>query len=145
MSCSQGSSDLPSMRAASPATVGRIEALDEAMQAFPRLPLDTAHLFHAGCYCRTLAMPAETLMTNVMIVIPTVLVISGHVLVYGEGGAVEYEGFHVLPCPAGRKNAFYSLKETMLTMIFATDKTAVEDAENEFTSEPERLGSRRDA
>ena len=144
MLSTRGSFSLPAMQASSPATVAKVESLDMAMQELPRLPLRTEHLFHAGCYCRKLTMPAETLMTNVMIVIPTVLVVSGHVLVYGEGGAVEYEGCHVLPCPAGRKNAFYSLKETVLTMIFATDKTTVEDAESEFTNEPERLGSRRD-
>ena len=89
-------------------------------------------------------MPPETLMTNVLIVIPTVLIVSGHVLINGEDGTAEYDGYHVIPCPAGRKNAFYSLAETTLTMVFATDKQTVEEAENEFTNEPDRLGSRRD-
>ena len=89
-------------------------------------------------------IPAGVALTGAQIKIPTVLIISGDTLVYGENGATRYTGYHVALGQAGRKQAFYALQDTYLTMLFPTDATDVDAAEREFTDEYELLFSRKE-
>ncbi len=73
------------------------------------------------------------------------MIISGDVLAYTAEGAQRISGYHVLRGEAGRKQAFLAVEDTHMTMIFPTTATCVEQAEDEFTDEAERLFSRRDA
>jgi len=70
------------------------------------------------------------------------------VLVYGtsggEGGTVRYAGYHVCLGQSGRKQAFYALKDTYMTMLFPTGAATVDAAERQFTDECEKLLSRRE-
>lgn len=88
-------------------------------------------------------IPAGVALTGAQIKIPTILIISGDTLIYGENGATRYTGYHVALGQCGRKQAFYALQDTYLTMFFPTDATTVDEAEKAFTDEYEKLLSRK--
>lgn len=132
--------DLPAM---SEACVAPVRELEAVVRQMPQVKIATEHVFHAGLYGRTILMPAGTVLVGVQIQVPTVLIIAGDCELLGDEGPVRYAGYHVTRGQAGRKAGFLALKDTWLTMLFATDAQTVEEAENEFTNEPENLGSRR--
>lgn len=131
---------LPPMSAA---TVEAVRALEDASLRLPQVAIKTTHAFHAGVYARTIMIPAGVVLTGVQISIPTLLIVNGDVDVVGDTGPVRLTGYHVTLGQPGRKQAFYAHADTWLTMLFASTAATVEEAENEFTAEPERLGSRR--
>jgi len=121
------------------AQVRRLEAASIA--EMPQVKLPVEHFIHAGVYVRTVEIPAEGLITGVEIKIPTVVIVSGTVIVYPN--SVALHGYHVLSAAPGRKQAFFSPTGAHLTMFFATKAGTVEEAEAEFTDEPHLLQTRR--
>jgi len=128
----------------SAAAVDAVRELERASQQMPQVELVTEHAFWAGLYARTIMIPAGVCITGAQIKIPTMLIISGDVLVYGDGGPTHLQGYCVTLGQAGRKQAFYAIADSWLTMVFATDAKDVETAEREFTDEYESLGSHRE-
>ena len=131
---------LPPMSADSVAIVREFE---DAVLQLPQVKINTEHALHAGMYARTIMIPAGTVITGVQIKIPTILIVNGDALFYGDDGATRLTGYHVTLGAVGRKQAIYALADTYLTMMFPTAARTVAEAEEEFTDEPERLGSRR--
>jgi hypothetical protein len=128
----------------SSAAVYDVRRLETASLAQPQVPIPTQHTLHAGMYARTVLIPAGVLITGALIKIPTILIVSGHAMMYGCDGPVELCGYAVFSAFAGRKQAFVAVTDTYLTMVFPTKATTVEEAENEFTDEVDLLASRRD-
>ncbi len=124
--------------------VDSVRELETAAMRLPQVHIPTDHVFHAGMYARTIKIPAGVALTGAQIKIPTILIISGDTLVYGENGATRYTGYHVALGQRGRKQAFYALQDTWLTMLFPTGATTVDEAEREFTDEYEKLFSRKE-
>lgn len=81
-------------------------------------------------------------MTGSLIKCATTLIISGHVLVYIDGGPKEIIGYHVLAASANRKVGFVAIADTNLTMLFSTKADSIQQAEEEFTDEGHLLISR---
>ena len=133
----------PVIPAMSAQAIRAVRALEERVLALPQVPIETRHVLHAGMYARTICVPAGVLVTGVLIRIPTLLIVSGHATVFIGGEDVELTGYAVIPASAGRKQVIYAHRDTLLTMLFPTAARTVEEAEEEFTDEPERLGSRR--
>lgn len=138
---------LPILTTALPPSTARCieiaRRIEEEVLKVPQIELRTEHLIHAGIYSRTICIPAGTVLTGALIKIPTTLVISGCASVLrGDGDEVLIEGYRVLACSAGRKQAFIAHTDTHLTMFFKTTARTVADAEAEFTDEAERLLSR---
>ena len=125
--------------------IDAVRRLESAALRLPQTHIPTDHVFHAGMYARTIKIPAGVVLTGAQIKIPTILIISGDALVYGENGATRYAGYHVALGGAGRKQAFYALRDTYLTMLFPTDATTADEAERQFTDEYELLFSRKEA
>lgn len=123
--------------------VERVQQLERAALELPQVPIHIDHAFHAGMYARTIKIPAGVVLTGAQIKIPTILIISGDVLIYGENGSSRYTGYHVALGECGRKQAFYALLDTYLTMLFPTAATTVDAAEKAFTDEYEKLFSRK--
>jgi hypothetical protein len=123
--------------------VEKIRQWETAASGLPQVGIPTDHVFHAGMYARTIMIPAGVVLTGAQIKIPTILIISGDTLVYGEDGPVRYTGYHVAIGQAGRKQAFCALRDTYLTMLFPTEAADVDAAEREFTDEYEMLFSRK--
>lgn len=124
--------------------VARVRRLESVSLLLPQVNIPTDHVFHAGMYARTIKIPAGVVLTGAEIKIPTILIISGDTLVYGENGPTRYTGYHVALGQSGRKQAFYALQDTYLTMLFPTDVTTADAAERQFTDEYEKLFSRKE-
>lgn len=98
--------------------VDSVRELETAAMRLPQVHIPTDHVFHAGMYARTIKIPAGVALTGAQIKIPTILIISGDTLVYGENGATRYTGYHVALGQRGRKQAFYALQDTLADNAF---------------------------
>jgi len=127
----------------SESAIEKVKMVQNAMLKFPQSDLPVHHILHGGMYSRSLVIPAGVAIAGAFIQVPTTLVVSGNVTVYANDQAYEIDGYQVLVASAGRKQLFVAHADTNMTMTFSTNATTVEDAENEFTSEPDLLASRR--
>ena len=122
--------------------INKVKSLEHQLESYDQLELITDHVIHAGMYSRSLFMPAGSVMTGVIIKIPTILIVSGHATVWIDNQTIEITGYQVFAASANRKQAFAFHADTHLTMIFPTSSKTIEDAENEFTDEADALMSR---
>ena len=122
-----------------PEAIDKVRRLTEVLLQVPQTPFVTEHMLHGGMYTRTIRLPAETVVTAVLIQVPTVLIISGEAEVYSNDTVVHVAGFSVLPGAAGRKIAFVTRSAVEMTMIFPTQAKTVDEAQREFTAEHEML------
>lgn len=136
----QSCGELPPTTAAGIAEVKALEAFNETM---PPADVPTDHFIHAGCYVRTCRIAAGVLLTSALIKVPTVVIISGDVVIRTDGESHRVTGYTVLRGMAGRKVAYHALQDTTITMVYATRNTVPEDCEPEFTDEYENLLTRR--
>lgn len=122
--------------------INNVRQLETHILNVPQTNIATDHLFHAGVYARTIMVPAGVILTGALIKIATVLIVNGACIIYIGDEAKELHGYNVFAANSGRKQAFVAVTDTHLTMIFATEARTIENAENEFTDEPDRLFSR---
>lgn len=134
----------PSIPAMSKVAIDKVYQLENLALKQPQVKIDTEHAFHAGVYSRTIKIPAGVTLTGALIKIPTLLIINGDVVVYVGDKAVRMTGHNVFAASAHRKQAFVTLTDTYVTMIFATDVKSVKEAEEQFTDESNLLMSRKD-
>lgn len=125
--------------------IDKVRKLEERIRQVHQLTITTDHVIHGGMYSRSLFMPMGAVMTGALIKVPTILIISGHVTIWLDNECTEIAGYQVFAASAHRKQAFAFHQDTHMTMIFATQSTTVQDAENEFTDEADRLMSRNDS
>lgn len=123
-------------------SIDKVQALETEMRKYLPLDFATDHVLHAGIYCRTIKVQAGVLMTGVLIQVPTVLVVSGDVIIYTGAEPLELHGYHVLPASAHRRQALLTLNDTWFTMIYATQAKSVPEVEEQFTPDYCNLGSR---
>lgn len=120
--------------------IAKVREMEAEASRMPQLELETDHLFHAGCYTRTVVLPAGTFITGALIKIATVIIITGTVRIYVDDGDVQdHTGYNVFAAEANRKQAFYAFSDVTITMIFPTSAQTVEAAEAEFTDEAHLL------
>ena len=141
-------SELIKRRELSPSSseaIARLESLgNELEKSFPPADIRTEHHIHAGVYSRTIYVPAGVAVVGLTVKVPTQLIACGHFRLTDGDKTVEICGLHVLDGAAGRRAAVYAISDSAFTMLFATDAKTVEEAENEFTEEPERLLTRKE-
>ena len=113
----------------------RMRAFEEFLKALPQVDIVPENLLHAGCFCRTIRVPVGVTLTGALMKVPTILIVSGHCVLTSDGKAEELKGSFVFDCAAGRKTAFLTLAETMITCVFATQATTVADAVREMTDD----------
>lgn len=123
--------------------IDKVRNLEALVLTAPQVETVTEHVFHAGMYARTICMEPRMVLTGALIKIATILVVSGDASVFIGDREIRIQGYQVIPASAGRKQAFISHGETHLTMFFTTSAQEVEEAENQFTDEADRLFSRR--
>lgn len=131
---------VPAMTKAAMAKVRGVGIEDSAL---PQIALEMQHVLHAGLYARTLRLPPAVRMTGVLIKIATLVIVQGDCWVWLGDKSRHLTGYNVLPASAGRMQAFWSVEETFITMVFPTDAKDVESAERQFTDEAGNLASRR--
>lgn len=120
-----------------------IAGVESKMRAMPQIELCTEHILHAGMYARTVRMAARVAVVTVFIKVPTMLILNGSCRLYAGDSWRDFEGYNVLPASAGRKIICITATPTEATMLFPTRAKTVEEAEREFTSDPEMLLSRQ--
>lgn len=120
------------------------EDLVSQVNEMPPVEIRTVHHLHAGIYSRTVYVPAGAVVVGLTIKCATQLIGCGHFQITDGGSTKEFKGFHVFDGSPGRRAAVAALTDSAFTMLFATDAKTVEEAENEFTDEPERLASRKE-
>lgn len=138
------SSSLPADRSTVEASYAIEAVLRDAPESLAvRAPL--VHTLHGGVYTRTAHIPAGTAITSVLIKIETTLVVQGRfqVLRVQDGRQVwdRYEGCQVFAAAAGRRMVYLCETDVVMTMIFPTSATTVEQAEAQFTDEAHLLQS----
>lgn len=123
--------------------LAKMREFNEILRGYPQEEVPTDHFIHAGCYARTCVVRAGVLMGAVEIVVPTVLIVSGHCEIYNGGKKAVVNGYVVLRGSPHRQVAVKAYTDTYMTMIYATDKTNPVDCEFEFTSQTDELITRR--
>lgn len=129
----------PALVAPEPKMLDCLRDLDIAMLALPQTEILIDHLIHGGMYARTAHVPDGMLVSGALLRRATVLVLHGDVTVFTGTKAVRLIGFHVLPGSAGRKQLFRTHAETHMTMVLPSQAQSVDEAEHDFTDEPELL------
>ncbi len=133
------------MAPATPEIIEKIRRIEERIRPHEHLlRVRMEHHLHAGLYARTCHLEANSVITSVLIKIPTLLIVSGTCLILAGEEWRELNGYHVLCAPAMRKQIYVTLGPTQITMAFATQARTVEEAECEFTDEWVQLLSRRE-
>ena len=126
--------------AMTPEAIDRVRDLEAVLLDLPQVEIATEHVLHGGMYARTICIPAGVALTGVFIRVPTILVFDGHATL---NGGEELAGYHVIAASANRRQAFIARADTRLTMVFATDSSSIEEAEDQFTDEVHLLFSRK--
>ena len=127
-----------------PGVVEKLEQIERQLMGNEPADVPTDHLIHAGMYVRTILIPKEGLVvTGALVKRATVVILTGSVGVMVGEEWIRFDGYHVLPASAGRKQAFRSFSPVIITMMFPTAAKTVEEAEAEFTDDCDRLLSRR--
>lgn len=130
------------IRSMSSEAIDKVRALEDITAQMAQVDISTWHVLHGGMYSRTIEIKAGVVLTGALVKVPTVLAISGDVSFLADDQEVRVKGYAVIPANPNRKQAFIAHEDTWLTMSFATQATTVEDAEDEFTEEADRLMSR---
>lgn len=128
--------------AASEETIKKIRLVEARIRQLPQYEFATEHVFHAGLYARTIRIAAGVLFTTVLVKRPTLLISHGSYEMLSGSRWVIMQGYNVIEASAGRKQIYRTLTDVEWTMLFATDARTVEEAEAEFTDEPDCLLSR---
>ena len=126
-----------------PDQVGVVQRIEDLMLTCPQIDMPTVHSLHAEVYTRTIKVPAEGVITGALIQIPTTLIVSGKCTVIIGDRSYLIEGYHVFAASANRKQVFMAHEDTYITMMFKTDAITIEQAEEEFTEDSDRLMSRQ--
>ena len=136
---------VPSMALAAmtPEMLDRVVRLQDVLLRADQVDIQTEHMIHAGMYARTVRVPAGVAFTGALIKRATLLIIHGKCNVLLNDGVALVDGYAVLAGGAGRKQAFVTLSDIEMTMLFPTAAKSVEEAEAEFTDEADMLLSRR--
>ena len=118
------------------------DRIDE-MAAVATCVFPTEQMLHAGCYVRTCICPAGSILAGAVIKVPTVVVVHGVCSVTTGSKTLHIDGFAVLKGAAGRATVWRATTETTITMVYASEATSCEAAEEEFTDEFQKLFTRR--
>lgn len=122
--------------------IDNVRRLEDVTVTMPQEDITTWHILHGDMYARTIKIPAGTLLTGALIKVPTLLIVNGDVTVYANETEMRIVGHRILPASGNRKQAFIAHQDTDLTMIFTSMAGSIEEAEEEFTDEADRLMSR---
>jgi hypothetical protein len=125
-----------------PEIMALIRSAAEVVKKLPPIKIQTEHLLHAGIYTRTVRAPANAILVNVVIKIPTVFVVHGRAAFFAGDRWYRIEDYQVIPTRAGRQNICVTMEPTEMTMIFQTKAKTIEEAEDQFTDEADKLISR---
>lgn len=118
---------------------------EEYVKTFEQIDVPLYHSIHDGIYTRTAMLYKGETMVGAHIIVPTTLIVSGHLIVCIGDENIVVEGVRTIIAERNRKQVLTAIKDTCITMCFRTNAKTVKEAEDEFTSEPHNLASRLDS
>lgn len=121
----------------------QIAAWEQLAHSLPQIALETTSSLHAGIYSRTVRIPAGVVITGTRIRVPTVVTVIGEMRLVVGDRIRQVAGVTVFEAESNRKAWMYALTDCYVTMAYATNVQTLEEAEEEFTDEPDRLLTRR--
>ena len=133
----------PTLPAMTDEQIDLVRAVEAKMLEMPQISIPTHHLLHGGMYARTITLHTGMAISGAQIEVATILIVNGKCSVFAGDDTIEIDGHAVIPGSKGRKQLFLAETETSLTVVFPTQAKTIEDAEEEFTKEAARLGSRQ--
>lgn len=122
--------------------IGKVREFEKVVLSLPQVEIPTKQLLHAGMYARTMFVAAGVTVIGAFMRCATILIVSGDMLVYIGEETIELNGYNVISASANRKQAGYAITDTYVTMLFPTKAETIEEAEEEFTDEADKLMSR---
>jgi hypothetical protein len=129
-----------------PATQEALEKIlkaEEIIGSKPQIDFQTEHILHGGMYSRTVRLAKDVIIVGVEIKVPTTVIVNGDTLVFAGDKWYRLQGYQVMAASAGRKQIFWTIGATEITMMFSTKAKTVDEAEREFTDEIDKLVSRK--
>ncbi len=125
--------------------IANIEKLCKVLEASGEtIFLETEHHLHAGVYSRTIRVPKGVTVAGVTIKCATQLIASGDFTLTDGATSKRFKGHYVFDGASRRRAAVVAHEDSAFTMLFATNAKTVEEAEKEFTDEPERLATNKE-
>jgi quercetin dioxygenase-like cupin family protein len=116
----------------------RVLDLEDAIAKKPQVKLDPVHYLAGGVYARELLIPKGVVVTGkVHKGDHLFFVMSGDLEVMTDDGVKRVKGPAILSSKAGIKRVAYAYEDTICVAVHATDKTEIEDIEDELV-EPAR-------
>ena len=90
------------------------KALENELKQHAQVDVPLNELNHAGVYCRSVIMPAGTLITGKVHLFDHIeIMASGTVVVTTDDGTSKVlKGFNIIPAFSGKKRAFYTIEDT---------------------------------
>jgi hypothetical protein len=134
----------PSIPACTKEGKEKVQLIEDFLKEQQQDHLTTWHTLHGGIYTRTIRLSKGQIISTATINKPTTLTINGHILVYVGDSQQVIDGYGVIPASAGRKQIMVALKDTIISMAFATNAETIGEAEEEYTDSVENLSSRRE-
>lgn len=122
--------------------IGKVRQLEAMILTMPQVDIPIKQLLHAGMYARTMFVRAGVTVVGVFMQCATILIVSGDMKVYIGNDTLDLKGYNIIPASANRKQAGYAMTDTYVTMLFPTKAKTIEEAEEEFTDEADKLLSR---
>ena len=118
----------------------KIERLQSIMFKMPQeTRLETSHYFVPGMYCRKLYRPAGTVIVGkVHKKSHFFMCASGELIVIHEGGTRTLKAGDVIECQPGTKRVTFAVVDSVGITIHKTDKTCLDDIEEELIEHDER-------
>ena len=119
-----------------------VRKLEEALLQAPQAELVTTHHLNGGMYARTVYMDAGSVMTGALHKTDHLNIVFGDVSVTTDTGVQRLIGHHVLETKAGMKRALFAHAATAWTTVCKTDKTVLEEIEEDVVEGAGKLLTR---
>lgn len=134
---------LDSIEATGRPTREQILTLERFILDGPQVETPTQHFFSPGIYAREMFIPAGTVLTGAVHKTEHLVQFVGDITVLTDGGMQRLTGRHTFVSKPGAKRVGYAHADTWCTGFFATNKTDVEELENDLVEDAHLLSNRR--
>lgn len=124
-------------------SVESVRHLESQIEHLPQVNVQSQTLVHGRMAARAIFIPAGSLLTGVLTNCDNISVLVGDITVTTAAGPVRLTGFNLIPANAGFKRVVIAHADTWWATLHHTDLTDVSAIEEEMTSEPENLQTRR--
>jgi hypothetical protein len=134
---------LDSIEATGKPTREQIINIEQFILGCPQTETPTRHFFAPGLYAREMFIPAGTVLTGAVHKTEHLVQFDGDITVLTDGGMQRLTGRHTFVSKPGIKRVGYAHADTWCTGFFVTDKTNIEELENELVEDAHLLQCRR--